>query len=121
MCAATIAMYRVPSVHYAAADPLFEGLHDWFATYPFTAGRRPERVRLGGPIGAFCHVLHLSWLVAYPAPPNVIEAHRQLASPSLECARQIAERHRLRRIADEGAPVIDAMEELWADLEGLVI
>ena len=29
MCAATIAFYRVPEVHYAAADPFFDGLQDW--------------------------------------------------------------------------------------------
>src|ERR1700734_2778092 len=51
MCAATIAFYRVPAVHFAAADPYFEGLHDWLGTYRFTAQRTPERVSLGGPLG----------------------------------------------------------------------
>ena len=27
-------------------------------------------------LGAFCHVLHLAWLVAYPAPAHVVDAHR---------------------------------------------
>jgi tRNA(Arg) A34 adenosine deaminase TadA len=119
MCAATIAFYRVPELHYAAADPFFDGLHDWFASYPFTAERRPERRRLGGPIAAFCHVVHLAWLVAFPAPAQVVDAHRRLAPGALECASSIAERRRLRRIADLGATSLDAIEELWADLTSL--
>ncbi len=116
MCAATIAFYRVPTVHFAAADPFFDGLHDWLGTYPFTAERRPDRRILGGPIGAFCHVLHLAWLVAYPAPPQVVDAHRRLTPAALECARTIADRHRLRHMADVGATALDAVEELWPDL-----
>src|SRR5580693_9063632 len=95
MCAATIAFYRVPEVHFAAADPFFHGLHDWMGSSPITAARLPDRVKLGGPIGAFCHVLHLAWLVAYPAPPNVIDAHRRHTPLILECANTIADRHRL--------------------------
>ena len=119
MCAATIAFYGVPEVHYAAADPFFDGLHDWLGTYPFTAERRPDRRRLGGPIGGFCHVLHLSWLVAYPAAPQVVEAHRRLTPTALDCASTIADRHRLRRIADLGATALKAIEELWPDLTTL--
>lgn len=116
MCAATIALYRVPEIHYAAADPLFDGLVDWFATYPFTAERQPRRVILGGPIGTFCHVLHLVWLMAQPRQQHVIDAHRRLTLAALACAEEIAERHRLRRLADDGAPVVDAITELWPDL-----
>jgi tRNA(adenine34) deaminase len=116
MCAATIAFYRVPAVHYAAADPFFDGLHDWLGSYPFTAERRPDRHRLGGPIGAFCHVLHLAWLVAYPAPHQVVEAHRRLTPAALECASTVSDRHRLRQIADLGATAFDALEEVWPDL-----
>jgi tRNA(Arg) A34 adenosine deaminase TadA len=119
MCASTIAFYRVPRIHYAAADPFFDGLHDWFGSYPFTAERSPDRVRLGGPMGAFCHVLHLSWLVAYPAPPQVIDAHERLAPAALECARSVVERRRLGQLAQRGAEVLDAMEALWPDLVSL--
>lgn len=121
MCAATIAFYRVPQVHYAAADPFFEGLHDWFGSHRFTAERIPDRIRLGGPIGAFCHVLHLAWLVVYPAPPNVIDAHRRLVPSTFECAKEIAERHHLRQIADQGASVLDAVDELWPELVSLSV
>jgi hypothetical protein len=116
MCASTIAFYRVPEVHYAAADPFFEGLHDWMGSYPFTAERLPDRIRLGGPIGAFCHVLHLAWLVAFPAPPEVVGAHRRLTPTALECANSIAERHRLQQIGDFGGTVLEAIHELWPDL-----
>jgi tRNA(Arg) A34 adenosine deaminase TadA len=116
MCAATIAFYRVPVVHYAAADPFFDGLHEWLGSYSFTAERQPDRRRLGGPIGAFCHVLHLAWLVAYPAPPEVVDAHRRLTPAALECASSIADRHRLRNMADRGATSLAAIEELWPDL-----
>lgn len=119
MCAATIVLYRVAEVHYAAADPVFDGLHDWFGTHPFTAERVPKRVRLGGPIGAFCHVLHLSFLVGYPAPEPVLAAHRNLSPEHLECAAEIAGRHRLRPLAERGANVVEALEELWADLVSL--
>ncbi len=121
MCAATIAFYRVPEVHFAAADPFFVGLHNWMGSYPFTAERLPDRIRLGGPIGAFCHVLHLAWLVAYRAPPNVIDAHRRLTPSMLACASTIAERHRLRQIGDQGAPVLEAIKELWPDLVALSV
>jgi hypothetical protein len=121
MCAAAIVFYRIPTVHYAAADPFFDGLHDWFGSYSFTAERMPERVELGGPIGAFCHVLHLSWLVAYPAPAQVVDAHRRITPSVLECVRDITERHRLRQIGDVGASALDAIEELWPDLVALSV
>jgi tRNA(adenine34) deaminase len=119
MCAATIAFYRVPTVHYAAADPFFDGLHDWMGSHPLTADRLPDRIRLGGPIGAFCHVLHLAWLVAYSAPPDVVDAHRRLTASTLQCANSIAKRHRLGRLGDEGGTVFEAIQELWPDLIAL--
>ncbi len=117
MCAATITFYRVPEVHYAAADPFFEGLHDWMGRYDFTSQRLPDRFRLGGAIGAFCHVLHLAWLVSHPAPTDVIDAHARLSPLVLECA--VARRHRLRLISDRDATALDAIQELWPDLISL--
>jgi hypothetical protein len=119
MCATTIVFYGVPEVHFAAADPLFEGLHDWLGTYAFAADRIPSRFRLGGPIGAFCHVLHLSWLVAYPAPPDVIDAHSRRAPSALECAGNVIERHRLHQLGTQGATVFEAIDELWPELLAL--
>jgi hypothetical protein len=63
--------------------------------------------------------LHLAWLVAYPAPPDVVDAHRRLTPSTLECASSIAKRHRLAEIGDEGLTVFGAIEELWPDLVAL--
>ncbi len=119
MCAATILLYRVPEVCYAAADPVVDSLHDWFGTHPFTAARLPRRTCLGGPIGAFCHVLHLAWLIGDGAPESVITAHRNLTPDHLDCAVGLGERRRLHDLATEGATVVDAIVELWADLSAV--
>lgn len=116
MCAATILLYKVPEIHYAAADPVFDGLHDWIGTHPFTADRIPRRHHLGGPFGAFCHVLHLAWLAAYPAPDRVLDAHRRLAPQHLECALAIVDRGHLRELANAGAAVEDATDRIWGEL-----
>jgi len=116
MCASTMLVYNVKEMRYAAADPVFDGLHDWFATYPFTAERAPKRSCLGGPVGAFCHVLHLSWLLTYPVPDRVISPHRRLAPGHLACAADVVDEHRLRDLAEEGAGAEDAMAELWPSL-----
>jgi tRNA(Arg) A34 adenosine deaminase TadA len=119
MCAATIAFYRVPAVHFAAADPYFDGLHDWLGSSQFTVDRIPERVRLGGPLGTFCHLLHLTWLIAYPAPVYVIDAHRFLAAAVFTCARGLADQGRLRDLSDRGGAVLEAITELWPELVAL--
>jgi tRNA(adenine34) deaminase len=119
MCAATIAFYKVPAVHYAAADPYFEGLHDWLGTYRFTIERTPERVKLGGPVGTFCHVLHLTWLISHPAPRYVIDAHRDLSPRVFACALQLADQGRLRDLSDRGVDVVEAIGELWRQLMAL--
>jgi tRNA(Arg) A34 adenosine deaminase TadA len=119
MCAATIAFYRVPAVHFAAADPYFEGLHDWLGTSQFTVDRTPERVRLGGPLGTFCHLLHLTWLIAYPAPVYVIDTHRFLSAAVFTCARGLADQGRLRDLSDRGGAVLEAITELWPELVAL--
>jgi hypothetical protein len=65
--------------------------------------------------------LHLAWLVAYPAPPNVIDAHRRFTPSTLECANTIADRHRLWQIGNRGATVLEAIQELWPDLMALSV
>jgi tRNA(Arg) A34 adenosine deaminase TadA len=112
MCAATITLYRVPVVHYAASDPVFDGLHDWFATFPFTAERTPTRECLGGPFGAFSHVMHLAWL-AERAPEHIIDAHRSLAPDHLALAVDVATAGDLRELAKEGGSVVDAAASTW--------
>jgi len=118
MCAATIRIYRIPRVCYAADDPVWGGMHELFATYEPIARALPARERLGGPYGAFAHVLHLSWL-ADRAPQAVTEAHDSAAPQHLELARSLAEHGHLRRLADAGATVVTAAASVWHELQSL--
>jgi tRNA(adenine34) deaminase len=118
MCAATIRIYRIPRVCYAADDPVWGGMHELFATYEPIARALPARERLGGPYGAFAHVLHLSWL-ADRAPQAVIDAHDSVATRHLELARSLTERGHLRRLADEDATVVTAATSVWSSLQSL--
>lgn len=119
MCAATILQLGVGRVRYAAADPVFDGLHDWLAQFDFTAHRIPEHDCLGGPIGAFCHVLHLSWLAFWVREGGILDAHHRLAPRHLELAQQLTEDGHLERIAREGGSVQDALAALWPELQSL--
>jgi tRNA(Arg) A34 adenosine deaminase TadA len=120
MCASAIVQCGVARVGYAAADPVFDGLHDWFGTLPFTMWRRPEREHLGGPVGAFCHVLHLSWLAFWsPADAPVIEAHRRLAPGHLDVAAAVVAEGHLVAVAERGGSAADAIDALWPHLDAL--
>lgn len=114
MCASTIVQGNIPHVRYAAADPLFEGMHDWFGDLPFARERLPRRTELGGPIGAFTHVLHLSWMSFWAA--GSVEAHRAVRPRHLELAEDIARRNHLAEIAEADGDVVAAMEALWPRL-----
>lgn len=114
MCASAIVQGGIPRVRYAASDPLFDGMHDWFGDLPFARERLPRRTELGGPIGAFTHVLHLSWMSFWGA--GSVEAHRTLRPQHLELAEDIARGGHLADIAQAGGGVVDAMEALWPRL-----
>jgi len=118
MCAATIRIYRMPKVAYAAADPVWDGLPDHFARFESIARGMPERERLGGPWGAFAHVLHLSWLADH-GPDYVLGAHGKLSPEHLRVASRVASDRNLRRLADGRATVLDAAATLWKDVESL--
>lgn len=113
MCASTIVQSGIGHVHFAAADPLFEGMHDWFAALPYAADRRPERSMLGGAIGTFCHVLHLSWLSFWVSEGPVIDAHGRLSPRELDAARTITREGHLAPIAADGGNVVDALAAVW--------
>jgi len=112
MCASAILVADIPRVCYAAPDPLFDGLHDWYGALPFAAARRPERVCLGGPIGAFAHVLHLSWLAFWFPDGLALGAHDAAAPRHLALAANLVER------LPQGS-VVDAIDALWDDLQRL--
>lgn len=116
MCASAIVQARLPDVRYAADDPVFDGMHDWFAAFPFAQERLPTRSELGGPVGAFCHVLHVSWMAFWISDGAVMDAHRNLRPRHLQIAQQIAHDHALSKIAAEDGQVTDALEALWPSL-----
>ncbi|HEX4906489.1 MAG TPA: nucleoside deaminase [Acidimicrobiales bacterium] len=113
MCASTILVTGIGHVSFAAADPLFDGMHDWFADLPWAANRRPERSMLGGPVGAFCHVLHLSWLAFWVSEGPVIDAHSRLSPRALDAARAISREGHLAPIAADGGSAVDALAAVW--------
>lgn len=119
MCASAIMQARIPHVRYAAADPVFDGMHDWFAEFPFAQERLPVRSELGGPVGAFCHVLHMSWMAFWVSDGAVMDAHRNLRPRHLRIAQQVARDNALSKVAADGGQVIDALEALWPSLVDL--
>jgi tRNA(Arg) A34 adenosine deaminase TadA len=118
MCASTIIQQRIPRVRYAAADPQFDGMHDWFTALPFARERLPEREELGGRVGAFAHVLHLSWLSFWVDAPT-IDAHRRIAPGRVELARDVIDSNNLAAIGQDGGTVVDALTALWPSLADL--
>lgn len=119
MCAATIRIYLIPKVAYAADDPVWDGMHDLFGRLEPIARGLPERERLGGPWGAFAHVLHLTRLVEW-GPELVMDAHGRLAPAHLELAQSIGSRGDVHELAVSGANVLRAAEALWPALNDLL-
>lgn len=119
MCASAIMLAHIPRVYYATPDPLFDGMHAWFGGLPYAEQRRPELACLGGPIGAFAHVLHVSWLAFWFPDTIAIGPHQATAPRHLALARDLVERSPLPAIAAEGRPAADAIEALWGELRAL--
>lgn len=119
MCASAIVQIHIGNVCFAAADPVFDGLHDWLGEFAFAAERLPQRSCLGGPVGSFAHVLHLSWLAFWLREGHVLDAHRRLSPRHLDLARRVAEEGHLADVASAGGSVVDAMTALWPDLVSL--
>ncbi len=119
MCASAIMISQIPRVHYACPDPIFDGMHDWFAGLRFAATRLPAREHLGGPVGAFAHVLHTSWLAYWMPGGSAMEPHRELAPRHLALAERLVGDSSLPTLAAERRPVVDALTALWPDLEQL--
>jgi hypothetical protein len=118
MCAATIRMYRIPKVLYAAADPVWDGMHVLFSQLKSIARGLPERELLGGPWGAFAHLLHLTWLAEH-APDYVLEAHRKMTPEYLGAATRLATNGDLRRAASSDEDVLAAANTAWPEVEAL--
>jgi tRNA(adenine34) deaminase len=118
MCAATVRIYRVSRVLYATADPVWDGMHDLFSQLEPIARGLPDRELLGGPWGAFAHLLHLSWLVVH-APDHVLEAHGRMTPRHLEAAARVVSSGELARAASSGEGVVAAANAVWTDVEYL--
>jgi len=118
-CASAIRVYRITRVHYAADDPVWEGLQAVFRQVPAMARGLPERERIGGPWGALAHVLHLAWLLRH-APDEVIDDHRNLGSQHVAVAEDLAASGQLRDVAVTGT-IVDAAGILWDDLVRLAV
>ena len=118
MCASTILTYRIRRVQYGAADPFCDGMHDWFAELPFAQDRLPQRECLGGPFGAFCHVLHLSWLSFWMGEGPVVDAHRRLAPRHLDVVTAGVS-DRLQTVVRDGGEVTTAVAAVWSELQEL--
>jgi tRNA(Arg) A34 adenosine deaminase TadA len=119
MCAGAIILCHVPRVRFAAADPVWDGMHDWFRTLPFADTRLPQRSCLGGPIGAFAHVLHLSWLALWFPDGDAVELHGAVAPRHLEVASELVASTDLRSIAADRGSVSAAIDALWPELVAL--
>jgi tRNA(Arg) A34 adenosine deaminase TadA len=119
MCAGAIVMCHIPRVHYAAADPVFDGMHDWFRSLPFANSRLPERSCLGGPVGAFAHVLHLSWIALWFPDGDAVELHGTVAPKHLAVASELVDSADLPSIAADRGSVVAAMDALWPELVAL--
>ncbi len=117
MCAATIRMHHLRRVHFAAVDPLWDGLEEAFRSAPVLARRMPERTVLGGPFGVFGHVLHLCGL-GERMPEIMVTAHGTLAPELLVLGRRLERDGRLTTLSARAATVDLAVAELWDDLSG---
>jgi hypothetical protein len=116
MCASAIVQIRIGQVRFAAADPVFDGLHDWLGEFAFAAERLPQRSCLGGPVGSFAHVLHLSWLAFWLREGHVLDAHRRVSPRHLALATRVTEEGHLAEVAAAGGSVVDAIDALWPEL-----
>ena len=91
---------------------------DWFSAIPFASQRMPQREELGGGIGAFAHVLHVSWLSFWAS--DAMDAHRRLRPKHLDAALAVVRDEHLATIAREGGDVCDAIDALWPSLRELI-
>jgi tRNA(adenine34) deaminase len=117
MCASTIVLLRLPAVHFAAADPMFEGTHEHLAELAFCADRVPARTGpLEGPVAAFAALLPLSF-IAFWARGDDVFGHYEARTPALAAlAERVVAEDRLAPVANAGGGVPAALAAVWDDL-----
>lgn len=114
MCASAVLMARMPVVEFAAADPLFDGLHDVLDVHPFAADRVPERIGpWTGPGGAFASMLPLSALAFWQPDGVAVQAHRAVVPWLVEAVEAVLADGRLAEVARADGSVLDAAGAVW--------
>jgi tRNA(adenine34) deaminase len=120
MCASTTVLLRVPVVHFAAADPLFEGAHDHLGALPFCTDRLPIRTGpLEGPVGAFASLLPLTFIAFWARDDEVFAEYRVRSAAVARLAEVVVDDHRLADVGAGGGSAVDALGAVWGELAGL--
>jgi len=121
MCASTIVMVRIGQVHYAVADPMFEGLHEFLTGYPYCAERIPRRYGpLDGPMSVFAGLLPLIFNMTWTPQGRWMRLHRSLFPDHHRVASDMISSRRLAGLAAQGSTVSEAIEEVWEELVSLL-
>ena len=118
MCASTLVLLRIPTVHYAAADPVFEEAHDHLGQLAYCADRLPVRCGpLDGEVGAFAAVLPLAFNLVMGS--RVVAEHQSRTPALVALAEAVVADGRLSSVAGGGGGAADALASLWPDLAAL--
>jgi tRNA(Arg) A34 adenosine deaminase TadA len=119
MCTCALMHYRVRQVHFATSDPVWAGMHDWLDTVPFASISAVSGECLGGELGAFGYLLHLSRLAPH-APPRVLDAHQRSVGSLFGFATAARTLDRLTELGEDSiSSVHDALMSTWDDLSYL--
>jgi tRNA(adenine34) deaminase len=117
MCTGALLFYGIEHIAFACADPVWAGMDEWLLSAPWSARHRCGRACLGGALGAFGCVLHVSRLAGI-APRHVLEAYERTARPLFDFATEPRLAARLADLAAGGEPAAteDVVTDLWTDL-----
>jgi tRNA(Arg) A34 adenosine deaminase TadA len=117
MCTSALLFYRIERVAFASVDPVWLGMHEWFQSAPWASRNHLTRECLGGELGAFGYVLHISRL-AEIAPTHVLETHQQETSQLFDFATSSVVCDLLTGVAatNEPATTDSVLANLWKDL-----
>ena len=117
MCTSALLFYRIERIAFASIDPVWPGMHEWFLSAPWASRHHFTRECLGGELGAFGYVLHVSKLAGI-APSHVLEAHQQLTPRFFDFATNPKFVALLTNLATTGEPATTdiVLANLWTDL-----
>ena len=117
MCTSALLFYRIEHIAFATIDPVWLGMHEWFLSAPWASRHPVTRECLGGELGAFGYVLHVSKLAGI-APSHVLDADRQVTRRLFDFATDPDVVAVLANLAatDEPAPTDIVLASLWTDL-----